>query len=84
MTWTRLYRSAVYLTLMSMHPPSSRRDLLWSIILIAIMSALAGAFLMSGVRTLTGGGWEYALQWMLIPFLIFVVVLHARKILNSR
>ncbi len=64
--------------------PSSRRDILWSIITIVIMSALAGAFLTSGVRTLTGGGWEYTLQWMLIPFLIFVVVLHARKILRCR
>jgi hypothetical protein len=67
-----------------MQPPSSRRDLLASVVLVAIMSALAGAFLISGIRVLTGGGWEYALQWVLIPLLVFVVVLHARKILNSR
>ena len=67
-----------------MQRPSSRRDLLASVVLIAIMSALAGVFLISGIQVLTGGGWEYALQWALIPFLVFVVVLHARKILNSR
>lgn len=63
---------------------SSRRDILFSIITISIMSAVAGGFLISGVHTLTGGGWEYTLQWILIPFLLFVVVLHARKILKSR
>jgi hypothetical protein len=61
----------------------SRADILLSIVLISIMSALAGAFVISGVRVLTAGGWEYGLQWALIPLLIFVVVLHARKILAA-
>jgi membrane protein implicated in regulation of membrane protease activity len=62
---------------------SSRRELLGSIMLIATMSFLAGTFLMSGLRALTGGGWEYIIQWALIPFLVLVAILHARKILNS-
>jgi hypothetical protein len=67
-----------------MNRGSSRRELLGSIITIASMSFLAGLFFMSGFRALTGGGWEYIIQWALIPFLVLAVVLHARKILNSR
>jgi hypothetical protein len=58
--------------------------LLVSILAIASMSFLAGIFFISGVRVLTGGGWEYAIAWALIPFIVVVAVLHARKILNLR
>jgi hypothetical protein len=35
--------------------------------LIASMSFLAGTFLISGLRALTGGGWEYIIQWASNP-----------------
>ena len=62
--------------------PSRRRDVLYSLALIALMSGLAGTFLLSGARVLTGGGWEYAFQWALIPLLVSTAVLHARRILK--
>ncbi len=62
---------------------SARHMVIRSILLIAMMGFLTGICFLSGLGNVMRGKWEYLLQIALIPFLIFVIVLHARVILRQ-
>jgi hypothetical protein len=66
-----------------MSNPVSRRSVINSIFLIAMMGFLAGASFASGVDHFIRGDWRSTMEFGLVPLLVLPIVLHARKILGQ-
>jgi hypothetical protein len=63
--------------------PSTRDAIVGSILVVAMMSFLAGVSLMSGVNSAVRGEWTAWLIFALIPLLAFAATLHSRRILQA-
>ncbi|HUI97446.1 MAG TPA: hypothetical protein VLX44_16950 [Xanthobacteraceae bacterium] len=65
-----------------MSEPLSRRFIISSTALIAVMGVLIGTFLMTGVSHYLLGQQEYFADFGLVPLFVLAIVLQARRMLT--